>query len=126
MTSPPSISSLGRVLVMLLMLLLGSTLGPTLGAADLSDPAAPTSQGDVDLTRHTNVIVPGVEGSRGSLDVSCPEGTVIGGGFSAGRNVRIVESRPHGIRSWRVSWLQTAADDTVAYAYAVCLTSDGA
>jgi hypothetical protein len=123
MTSPPTISSLGRVLVLFLMLLLGSTLGPALGAGD---PVAPTSQGDVDLTRHTNVIVPGVEGSRGSLDVSCPDGTVIGGGFSAGRNLRIVESRPHGIRSWRVSWLQTAADDTVAYAYAVCLTSDGA
>jgi hypothetical protein len=123
MTSPRSIPSAGQVFVLLLALLLGSALGPTIGSADVTGPPTPITLGGVDLTRHTNVIVPGVEGSRGSLDVSCPLGTVIGGGFSAGRNLRIVESRPHGIRSWRVSWMQTAADDTVAYAYAVCLTS---
>jgi hypothetical protein len=83
---------------------------------------AATTAAHVDLTRHTNVIVPGEAGSRGSLDVGCTGGTVIGGGFSAGRNLRIVESRPHGIRAWRVSWLQPTADDTVAYAYAVCMS----
>jgi hypothetical protein len=86
-------------------------------------PGGSRGESAIDLTRHTNVIIEGDAGSRGNLSVTCPSGTVVGGGFSAGRNVRITESRPHGIRTWRISWLQTSDDDSVAYAYAVCLTS---
>jgi hypothetical protein len=107
---------------MLVVLVLGIGVGTALASTEPRTSARSRSAVPVDLTRHSNVIVPGVVGSRGSLDVSCPGGTVIGGGFSAGRNLRIFESRPHGIRTWRVSWMQTSADDTVAYAYAVCMT----
>jgi hypothetical protein len=106
---------------MLTVLMLGIGVGTAFASVGPPSRQHPAT-GAIDLTRHTNVIVPGVAGSRGSLDVGCPKGTVIGGGFSAGRNLRIVESRPHGIRAWRVSWMQTSADDTVAYAYAVCMT----
>jgi hypothetical protein len=104
------------------ILVLAIRVGTALASAEPRASVRSGPAGPVDLTRHSNVIVPGIAGSRGSLDVSCTKGTVIGGGFSAGRNLRIFESRPHGIRTWRVSWVQTSADDTVAYAYAVCMT----
>jgi hypothetical protein len=116
-----SFRGVGPMLAMLAVLLLGIGVGNALASVGPSVAGGHSTRAAIDLTRHTNVIVPGVTGSRGSLDVSCPMGTVIGGGFSAGRNLRIVESRPHGIRSWRVSWMQTSTDDTVAYAYAVCM-----
>ena len=122
MSRPPSGWGLGNAVVLVAVLVLGIGVGTALASAEPPAVAVSGPAGPVDLTRHSNVIVPGVAGSRGSLDVSCPEGTVIGGGFSAGRNLRIFESRPHGIRTWRVSWMQTSADDTVAYAYAVCMT----
>jgi hypothetical protein len=122
MLNPTSRLALGPVIVLLGVLVLGIGVGTALATTGTASVQARPGQGAVDLTRHTNVIVPGIAGSRGSLDVSCPSGTVIGGGFSGGRNLRIVESRPHGIRAWRVAWLQTSADDTMAYAYAVCLT----
>jgi hypothetical protein len=107
---------------MLAVLGLGIGVGTVLASAEPRAVARSGPSDRVDLTRHSNVIVPGIAGLRGSLDVSCPQGRVIGGGFSAGRDLRIFESRPHGIRTWRVSWMQTSADDTVAYAYAVCMT----
>ena len=122
MTRPRSIQGLGARAAMLGVLILGIGVGTAFASGAPLRMGGDPTRGAIDLTRHTNVIVPGVVGSRGSLDVSCPTGTVIGGGFSAGRNLRIVESRPQGIRSWRVSWTQTSADDTVAYAYAVCMT----
>ena len=113
---------IGPLLATLGVLVFGIGVGTTIASVRPAAAMERLDPGAIDLTRHTNVIVPGIAGSRGSLDVSCPTGTVIGGGFSAGQNLRIVESRPHGIRSWRVSWMQTSRDDTVAYAYAVCLT----
>jgi len=97
-------------------------VGTVLASARRPPTTGPATAATIDLTRHTNVIVQGTPGSRGSLNVTCPSGTVIGGGFShVGRNLRIIESRPDGTRAWRISWIQTSADDTVAYAYAVCM-----
>jgi hypothetical protein len=78
----------------------------------------------VDLTRHTTALIDGVPGSRGSVSVGCPEGIVIGGGFShVSSGLRVTASRPDGIRAWQVSWAQTTTDDTALYAYAICLTT---
>lgn len=93
---------------------LGGTQG--LDPARVSDP--------VDLTRHSTTLIDGVPGSRGSVDVHCPDGIVIGGGFShVSSGLRVTASRPDGIRAWTVSWTQTSTDDTALYAYAVCLTT---
>ena len=113
---------LGPLAMLLAALLLGlglgqvsATTGP-LGAAGVA--GGPT----LDLTRHRSVLVEGTVGARGNLSVSCPTGNVVGGGFShVGSNLRVIESRPHGIYAWRVSWVQTSADDSVLYVYAVCL-----
>lgn len=121
MSRPTSGWGLGNAVVLVVVLVLGIGVGTVFASAEPRTMARSGPAERVDLTRHSNAIVPGVAGSRGSLDVSCPKGTVIGGGFSAGRNLRIFESRPHGIRTWRVSWMQTSTDDTVAYAYAVCM-----
>ena len=78
----------------------------------------------IDLTRHTTRLVEGVPGTRGSVSVSCPEGIVVGGGFShVSSGLQVTESRPDGIHSWQVSWAQTSTDDTAIYAYAVCMTT---
>jgi hypothetical protein len=101
------------------------TAGPGDGPAD---PGARTSPlhdlTAVDLTRHTTTLVDGVPGTRGSVGVRCPDGVVVGGGFShVSSGLRITESRPDGIHVWQVSWTQTSTDDTALYAYAVCMTS---
>ena len=93
-------------------------LGGTQGAAParISDP--------VDLTRHSTTLIDGVPGSRGAVDVHCPDGIVIGGGFShVSDGLRVTASRPDGIHAWTVAWTQTSTDDTALYAYAVCLTT---
>lgn len=121
-----SIVSIRLLLAMLGSLALGLALGPVVAMAVPQGAARAPGITTIDLTRHTSAVVEGAVGARGSLSVACPTGTVIGGGFShVGRDLRIIESRPHGIHAWRVSWMQTSADDTVVHAYAICMTTTG-
>ena len=102
----------------------GGGPGSTTLAAELTGTSLGAELTAIDLTRHTTRLVEGVPGSRGSVSVSCPEGIVIGGGFShVSSGLRVTESRPDGIHSWQVSWTQTSTDDTAIYAYAVCMTT---
>jgi hypothetical protein len=128
-----SITRAGASLVLLGSLLVGLGVGATLAttrSVDVAEDAA--ARGEVathlvDLTRHSTTLIDGVPGSRGSVDVACPTGVVIGGGFShVSRGLRVTASRPDGIRAWQVSWAQTSTDDTALYAYAVCLTDASA
>lgn len=120
MTASGSPSFLGPALTMVALLMLG------LGAVQVSaaGPGPGPTLGDttIDLTRHGSVIVEGIPGTRGSLDVACADGTVVGGGFShVSDGLHVIESRPDGIHAWRVAWVQSAADDSVLYVYAICL-----
>jgi len=116
---------LGPLLTMLALLMLGLSLGRVLATAGPQGVAGPAGIPTLDLTRHRGAIVEGIPGTRGNLSVSCPAGKVVGGGFShVGPNLQVLESRPDGIYAWRVSWLQTSADDTVLYAYAICMITN--
>jgi hypothetical protein len=102
----------------------GGGPGSTTLAAEPTDSSLGAELTAIDLTRHTTRLVDGIPGTRGSVSVSCPEGTVVGGGFShVSSGLRVTESRPDGIHAWQVSWTQTSADDTAIYAYAVCMTT---
>jgi hypothetical protein len=112
----------GRVIWMLAVLVLGVGLGRVFATVDTPDAGGPLGPVTLDLSRHLTAIVDGTPGARGYLGVSCPTGTVVGGGFShVGPNLRVIESRPHGIDTWRVSWLQMSTDDSALHAYAICL-----
>lgn len=131
--------SLRTTLTLLAALVLGSGIGTVLAAATPQSDGAPGSItltaepsgaslgaeiAAIDLTRHTTRLVDGIPGTRGSVSVSCPGGTVVGGGFShVSSGLRVTESRPDGIHAWQVSWTQTSTDDTAIYAYAVCMTT---
>jgi hypothetical protein len=129
--------SLRTTLALLAALVFGSGIGtfmaaaaPQSGPSSITLAAVPTGASleaeltAIDLTRHTTRLVDGIPGTRGSVSVSCPEGIVIGGGFShVSSGLRVTESRPDGIHSWQVSWTQTSTDDTAIYAYAVCMTT---
>jgi hypothetical protein len=131
--------SLRTTLTLLAALVLGSGIGAVLAAAMLQSGGGPDSttlaaeptgmslgaeSTAIDLTRHTTRLVEGIPGTRGSVSVSCPDGIVVGGGFShVSSGLRVTESRPDGIHSWQVSWTQTSTDDTAIYAYAVCMTT---
>jgi hypothetical protein len=113
---------LGTLVALIAALVLGLGLGQVLATAQPQGTSARAGAATLDLTKHTTAIVHGAPGTHGSLSVSCPEGIVVGGGFStAGRNLRITESRPDGIYAWRISWTQTTWDDTAVHAYAVCM-----
>jgi hypothetical protein len=112
----------GRVIWMLTALVLGVGLGRVFATVGPPDAGGPSGTVTLDLSRHRTAIVDGIPGARGDLGVSCPTGTVVGGGFShVGPNLRVIESRPHGIDTWRVSWVQTSTDDSALHAYAICL-----
>lgn len=115
----------GAGLALVAAVLLGLGIGTSLATAGaLPDQKKAGLPEAVDLTRHTTTLVDGVPGTRGSVSVGCPEGIVIGGGFShVSSGLRVTGSRPDGIRAWQVSWAQTTTDDTALYAYAVCLTT---
>ncbi|MFO7532542.1 MAG: hypothetical protein R6W93_08770 [Candidatus Limnocylindrales bacterium] len=116
----------GRVVWMLAVLVFGVGLGRVVATVDRPDADLPLETVTLDLTRHRTTIVDGIPGARGNLGVSCPTGTVVGGGFShVSPNLRVIESRPHGIDTWRVSWQQTSTDDSALYAYAICLITHG-
>jgi hypothetical protein len=128
--------SLRTTFALLAALVLGSGMGTFMAAATpQSGPGSATLAAvpsgasleaeltAIDLTRHTTRLVDGIPGTRGSVSVSCPEGIIVGGGFShVSSGLQVTESRPDGIHSWQVSWTQTSTDDTAIYAYAVCMT----
>jgi hypothetical protein len=125
-----SIIRAGAGLAVLGALIVGLSIGTTLATARSAGPAAGPASAPlvasqvVDLTRHSTTLIDGVPGSRGSVEVACPAGVVIGGGFShVSSGLRVTASRPDGIRAWQVSWAQTSTDDTALYAYAICLTT---
>jgi hypothetical protein len=112
---------------LLAVLTLGLWLGLGEGLASDVAPGAtdPARNGGLDLTTHHSVVVDGIPGARGSLREVCPAGQVVAGGFShVGSGLHVTESRPDGIYAWRISWIQTSTDDSVLYAYAVCLSAD--
>lgn len=112
----------GSLAALFAALLLGLGLGQVSATTGPQGVAGAAAGPTLDLTRHRSVLVEGTVGARGNLSVSCPTGNVVGGGFShVGSNLRVIESRPDGIYAWRVSWVQTSADDSVLYVYAVCL-----
>jgi hypothetical protein len=128
-----SITRAGASLAVLGSLLVGLGVGTTVattrsvGAAGGAGSSLPAPSQLVDLTRHSTTLIDGVPGSRGSVEVACPTGVVIGGGFShVSHGLRVTASRPDGIRAWKVSWAQTSMDDTALYAYAICLTDGSA
>jgi len=113
---------LGSVAMLLAALLIGLGLGHVSATDEAQGEAGMGGGPALDLTRHRSVLVEGTVGARGSLSVACPDGQVVGGGFShVGSNLRVIGSRPDGIYAWRVSWIQTSDDDAVLYVYAVCL-----
>ena len=116
---------LGPLLTMLALLMLGLGLGRVFATDGEQGVVGPGGITTLDLTRHRSVIVEGVPGARGSLSVSCPAGKVVGGGFShIVANLQVIESRPHGIYTWRISWLQTSGEDSVLTAYAICMITN--
>lgn len=130
MNRTTSITRTGAGLVLLGSLLVGLGVGTTLattrptGSAGGPALVPPSASQLVDLTRHSTTLIEGVPGSRGSVEVACPVGVVIGGGFShVSSGLRVTASRPDGIRAWQVSWAQTSTDDTALYTYAICLTT---
>jgi hypothetical protein len=119
----PTIARTSLWVVMALVLGLG--LGEVLAVDDASAPVDPAGRSTLDLTTHHSVVVDGIPGTRGSISERCPTGQVVAGGFShVGSGLRVTESRPDGIYAWRISWVQTSTDDSVLYAYAVCLFAD--
>lgn len=112
-------------LLALLLLSLGLGFGTVLAVDDAPRGIDLAPRNALDLTTHHSVVVDGIPGARGFLRERCPAGHVVAGGFShVGSGLRVTESRPDGIYAWRVSWIQTSTDDTVLYAYAICMTSE--
>jgi len=119
----PAIAHTSLLAVLTLALWLGFGEGLASGVAPGALDTAARSA--LDLTTHHSVVVEGIPGARGSLSEQCPAGQVVAGGFShVGSGLHVTESRPDGIYAWRISWIQTSTDDSVLYAYAVCLTAD--
>ena len=112
-------------LLALLLLSLALGFGTVLAVDDAPKGIDSAPRSALDLTTHHSVVVDGGPGARGVLRERCPAGHVVAGGFShVGSGLRVTESRPDGIYAWRVSWIQTSTDDTVLYAYAICMTSE--